>query len=266
MLERDTEPRIHPGIVQDGVTRSSRRERIGVRRHRAKARRGPRNARPTFVDNGAGKSVPRRGPGGGQVVQALPRTRYREILTGCKAGEYLTGGCGDRSRPGRRTDLVADDLQLLSGRDSTEDCQQEVFPGQTVQPSRPQDDVLAARTCDSALARELRRAVLVQRRRFLVFEIRRSLTSIEDVVGRKVNERDVEPVRFLRERPRGVGVHGIRHSDLCLRGIDGGVRCRVDEHTWLHRANHMPDAGRMREVEVRPRGGGDVTQCGENSM
>jgi len=108
---------------------------------------------------------------------------------------------------------------------------------------------------------QLGAAVDVDRVGDIALPIRPDLTrrigrlSIEDEIGREMNQPDPEPFRLLREQRRRVGVDGRGEFRLLLGSVDRGVGRSIHNQLGLQRPDLPPDLIWIRQVE------GTVRRC-----
>ena len=104
---------------------------------------------------------------------------------------------------------------------------------------------------DGALALELGAPVRVERMRRVGLDVRALLRSIEDVIGRVVDEERPGAARLLCKRPRSHRIHRARQRLVGLGAIDGGVRRGIDDDIRPRLAHARGDIAGPREVERR---------------
>src|SRR5439155_20984243 len=91
--------------------------------------------------------------------------------------------------------LIVDHANLALLLRQLEHGGDEVSAERAIYPRHPQDCVLRLGGCHRALAREFGAAIAAERRREVRLAIRRGLLSVEDIVGRQVDDRDAELAR-----------------------------------------------------------------------
>ena len=91
------------------------------------------------------------------------------------------------------------------------------------------------------LSGELAAAVGVEGIGAVLLDIRGILRSVEDVIGRIVDEQGSDPFRlFGQDGDRG-GIDGVGGVRLAFRAVDGCISRGIDEHFGPHRANDRDD-------------------------
>ena len=123
---------------------------------------------------------------------------------------------------GRTPPLIVDDCDLVALGAESKHRADEVVPGRAEEPGRADDPrVLAGRS----LAVELRAAVGRERRRSVGLDVWLLLRAVEDVVGRKDDERGTE----LRRVRDAADVDRGRLLRLVLGAVDVGPRSRMQD-------------------------------------
>ena len=96
---------------------------------------------------------------------------------------------------------------------------------------------------------QLGAAVGVERRRLVVFDVRRALAAVEDVVARKRDELGVRAVQRGDEVARAERVHGVGRLLVALGAVDVGVGGRVQHDVGREGAHGGRDGARVAQVE-----------------
>src|SRR5690348_8433568 len=149
----------------------------------------------------------------------------------------------------RAAALVVDDGHLLPFATEVEHRAHEVASRPPEEPRRAHDPGLLA---GCGLAVQLRPAVDRQRIRSVRLDVRLALPTVEDVVGREVDEGDAE----LGDVLRPADVHGRRLLRLRLRSVDVGPPCGVQNEVGLDGRGH----GHIPSLARQPEGTGELLQ------
>ena len=101
----------------------------------------------------------------------------------------ITGG-------GRRRGLIADDLETAALTRQSDHRLHEIRAVSTEDTRGTQDDVTFSGSANRPFALELRRSVMVQWCRRIVLDVRSALGTIEDIISRYMNQRNIQRGTF----------------------------------------------------------------------
>ena len=159
---------------------------------------------------------------------------------------------GEIVRPRRRGGLVADHVDSAAGG-SPQDLRHEVIAAGAVEPADANDVVARQQRDHVALPGELRGAVLVERPRRVVLDVRFGLRAVEDFVGADVDHGGVAARAGLGDVPRALCVHGEREFRLALAAGGIGERGGVDHDVRRERVDGRDGRVRVGDVQVAVR-------------
>jgi hypothetical protein len=183
-------------------------------------------------------------------------TRHAGIGPVMDAGNLGSLGRGpdrlrERSAPGRRAELIAHHPDLLLILQDAQHGEHDVAALPGVEPGGPEDDGVAFRKPRHlALARQLGAAVHIQRMRWIPGQVRAALSTVEDIVGRQMDQPGTHPPALPRQIRRTQGVHRFGPLRVTLCGVDLGVGRRVDHHRRPFLPQHVRDGLGTSDVQL----------------
>ncbi|MNN21442.1 hypothetical protein D3C81_1347630 [compost metagenome] len=99
----------------------------------------------------------------------------------------MRGGVGDGAAPGRCTELVGNDTELVALLRQTEHGQQKVLSMRAVDPAGAQDQVRDAGCLDRLFAGKLAAAIHIDRASRIGFDVGAIFRPIKDIIGAVMN-------------------------------------------------------------------------------
>ena len=114
-----------------------------------------------------------------------------------------------------------------------------------------------ARAAHRELALELAAAVGVERRGNIILAPRLGAGTIEDIVGRVVDDARVDRARRIGHRAHGLGVHRTGRREVDLRAVDEVVARRVEDDLRAHARDERAHRVRRAEIGLGARGRDD---------
>src|SRR6478609_7481928 len=124
-----------------------------------------------------------------------------------------------------------------------------------INPGCAQDRVLRMRRAHTPLAFLLAMAVCPERCHRIVLGVGVAFRAVEDVIGRDMQERDIQFRSGLREMPRCERIDCVGSLGFALRLVDGGIGGTIDDRA-RRRFAHIGERGLFsRDVEIIPAGG-----------
>jgi hypothetical protein len=174
-----------------------------------------------------------------------PRLRFLSSL--CDSNQCAC----EVGRRCRASALIIDDLEGPSFARNSQHRAYEISSLVAVHPGRPHDDVIHAFVADSNLAGKLGFSVDIQGTHRVIGLVGQGRLSVEDVIGRDVNDPRVVGPRSDCDVARSSAVHGHRLFGGILCGIDGSVCGRIEYDVRLRARHSVLHGARVGDVELR---------------
>ena len=197
----------------------------------------------------------RRGDLHGEVVPGRDAL-VREVVKPLVAAELLA--LDHREDPqrevpgiGRSSDLVEDHVQRLPFGRQPQHRFQKIVPECRIEPCRAQDQVTASRCLDGLFPGELRASIDAQRRGRGLLGVGCVGCSVEDVVGRNVDQRGSRGGCRRREVCRGEAVQAVGRRLVLLGALHIGVGRAVDDRFGAGLLRGPEDGPGVGDVEFR---------------
>src|SRR5437660_6515640 len=243
-------------VRQARICRAARGRRMLARRDRHDAGRRFGPFEPGDLSR---KSVPGRGSRRRSVVDAARVSERGGTMT----PEKLRGRVRESPGAGRRSDLIGYNAQFFFFLKQTPNSEKEIPAARRIHPARAQYQMRAADVVNRLLSGELAAAVGAEGVGAVLLDIRRIFRSVEDVIGRIVEEQRSDPLRlFGQDGDRG-GIDVVSGVRFAFRTVDSRISRRIDEHFGPNRANDRDDPVWNCEVETFSVKGDDFAERSE---
>ena len=147
-----------------------------------------------------------------------------------------------------RAELVGDDLDLVAGGGETDHRLDEILAMGAVEPGGAQDQVARRRLPNRRFPGRLALSVDADRRDRIVFAVSTRLGTVENIVGRNVNDRNAGLVRRFAEHLRSGGIGLPGGLRLAFGQINLGIGGRIDDQGGLQSRHDIADGRPVNDV------------------